>query len=259
GFLALHFGGPEIAWSEYSKTAKRYGLSPRVEYSTSGRGIRGLDDALRSFELHIDQVGALVFVADALATAFVVSHPDDYRRLHRSLIRDFFGELIWHYSLLDAQSHMEATIDASRVNSIGDLSRALGELRNQWASFHEHMAEGLLSRPVMSERVYRAGAFQLFRFCSELVPAEENHLGEMILRENGELEYLKTFRLSAAQVRRGFLLKRLAEHNWNLEATARAERQSKEDLILRLERAGFAYLIAEHVLDEARSKRRTRR
>ncbi len=259
GFLSLHFGGPEVAWSEYSKRALSKGLSPRVEYSVSGRSVSGLDDALRTFELHLNQVGSLVFVADALATAFVLSHPDDYRRLHRSLIRDFYGELIWHYSLLDAPSHLRAKIDDDGVRSLDDLERGLDALRAEWGAFHGWMADGLLGRAVSSERIYRAGPFQLLRFCTELVPSEENHLGEMILRESGELEYLKTYRLSAAQTRRAFLLKRLAEHNWNLDATARAESQSKEDFVLRMEKAGFGYLIAQHVLDEARAKRRKRK
>lgn len=259
GFLSLHFGGPEVAWSEYSKRAISRGLSPRIEYSVSGRWIQGLEDALRTFELHLDQVGSIVFVADALATAFVVSHPDDYRRLHRSLIRDFYGELIWHYSLLEAPSHVRARIDADDIRSLADLERALETLRREWSDFHAGMAEGLLRRGVTSQRIYRAGPFQLLRFCTELDPSTENHLGEMILRDSGELEYLKTYRLSAAQTRRAFLLKRLSEHNWNIDATARAESQSREDFLLRMEKAGFGYLIAQHVLDEARAKRRRRK
>ncbi len=37
-------------------------------------------------------------------------------------------------------------------------------------------------------------------------PNEECHIGERIVREDGTLEYLKTFRLSAAQVRRAYQL-----------------------------------------------------
>ena len=97
GFLALCFAGPEIAWPEYSRRALRSGLSPRVEHSVSGAGLPGLADALRVFEIHERQAGVLVFVADALASAFVVPHPDDYRALHRSLLDDFYGEILLQY------------------------------------------------------------------------------------------------------------------------------------------------------------------
>ncbi|MEH2056818.1 MAG: hypothetical protein V7K97_11825 [Nostoc sp.] len=43
----------------------------------------------------------------------------------------------------------------------------------------------------------------LQRFITDLNPNEENHIGEAIIRENGELEYLKTYRLSGMQTRRG--------------------------------------------------------
>ncbi len=259
GFLSLHFGGPDVAWSEYSKQAISSGLSPRTEFSVGGRDIRGLQDALRTFELHMDQVGSIVFVADALATAFVVSHPDDYRRLHRSLIRDFYGELIWHHSLLEASSHVRAAIDEAGVRTLDDLARGLEALRNEWQDFHVYMAQGLVQRPVSTQRIHRAGPFQLLRFCTELDPSQENHIGEMILRDTGELEYLKTYRLSAGQTRRAFLLKRLSEHNWNVDATARAESQSREEFLRRLESAGFGYLIAKHVLEEARARRRKKK
>src|SRR5262249_2163865 len=97
GFLALHFGGAATAWPEHSRRAMRRGLSPRMERSMPGSAIAGLEDALRVFEIHEGQTGVLLFVADALASAFVVPHPDDYRALHRSLLEDFFGELLYHY------------------------------------------------------------------------------------------------------------------------------------------------------------------
>jgi hypothetical protein len=86
GFLALHFGGPDIAWAEYSRRAIRSGLSPRSEWAVPGAAIPGLGEALRVFEIHEAQVGVLVCIADALASAFVVPHPDDFRALFPSLL-----------------------------------------------------------------------------------------------------------------------------------------------------------------------------
>ncbi|HEY8377784.1 MAG TPA: hypothetical protein VIK91_14915, partial [Nannocystis sp.] len=83
GFLSLHFGGPDVAWSEYSREALTHGLSPRIERVVPGAAIPGLEDALRMFEIHDGQVGALLFVADALAAMVCFPHPDDYRALHR--------------------------------------------------------------------------------------------------------------------------------------------------------------------------------
>ncbi len=98
GFLSLHFGGPDIAWTEYSRQALRDGLLLRSESIKLGRDINRLDAALRTFEIHPGQCGVLICVADELASAFVVSHPDDYRLMHSSLIEDFYGDLIWQYS-----------------------------------------------------------------------------------------------------------------------------------------------------------------
>lgn len=254
GFLALHFGGPDVAWSEYSRRALATGLDPRAEGGVPGSWIPGLEDALRVFEIHERQVGVLLFVADALASAFVVSHPDDYGALHRTLLEDFYGSLMFQYGLYATMSRMDASIDEAQVSSLADLRRELAGMRAEWSAFQEDMAHGLLGKKLRSERVYRAGPFQLQRFATDLDRSEENHIGEAILRETGELEYLKTFRLSAAQTRRAFLLSQLASQNWNLDATAALLKQSKDELVRRLEKAGFGYLLKEHVLQAARRR-----
>jgi hypothetical protein len=151
---------------------------------------------------------------------------------------------------------MAAEIDETKVSSLDDLEKQVAELRQHWSDFHELMAEGVIARGINSERVYRAGTFQLLRFMTDLDPAQENHIGEAILRADGTVEYLKTYRLSAAQARRAFLLSQLASHNWNLDATAAKLRQTKADLMTRLEKAGFGYLLMEHVLAAARRRKR---
>jgi hypothetical protein len=254
GFLALHFGGPEIAWGEYSQHALSRGLDPRWEETIPGSWITGLEDALRVFEIHEQQVGVLLFVADALASVFVVSHPDDYRQLHHTLLADFYGELIYQYGLHATALAMECAIPDARVSTLADLRRELAVLRDEWGSFHAFMADGLLGKALRSERIYRAGPFQLQRFATDLELGSENHIGEAIVRDDGELEYMKTFRLSAAQTRRAYLLSQLAAQNWNLDATAASLKQSRADLVLRLEKAGFGYLLKEHVLQAARRR-----
>lgn len=256
GFLALHFGGPDVAWSEYSRQVLSRGLDPRWEASVSGHAIRGLEDALRVFEIHENQVGVLLFVADAFASAFIVSHPDDYRELHRSLLEDFYGELMYQYGLYGTSGHLEASLDTGGVRSLDDLERALDAMRAVWADFHEYMAAGIFDRALTSTRVYRCGPFQLQRFSTSFDPKGENHIGEAIVRADGTVEYLKTYRLSAAQTRRAVLLNKLAEHNWNLHATAAGLKQSREELVRKLEKERLGYLLKDHVLQEARRRRR---
>ncbi len=267
GFLALHFGGPDIAWEEYSRHAISWGLSPRAEMAVPGYAIRSLDDALRRFELHRGQVGALVFVADALASAFVTSHPDDYRALHASLIQDFYGELIWQYGCLydgvvavgDIGPDPDAAAVLAKVSGFDDLRDILAQMRADWADIQHVMADAVFARPVTAELCYELGPFTLQRFMTDLTPGNDNHIGECILRKDGTVEYLKTFRLSAAQSRRAFLLSQLAGHQWNVEAFAEAQNTTKDQIILRLANAGFAYLLRQDVLDWARSQARKRR
>ena len=100
--------------------------------------------------------------------------------------------------------------------------------------------------------MHRAGPFRLRRFIGELQPDRESHIGEAILRADGELEYLKTFRLSAAQIRRAYLLERLAAHEWHLGATAEALGDTYEGLLVRLRNAGFGHLLKPHILRDLR-------
>lgn len=260
GFLALHFRGPDIAWEEYSRKALRDGMSPRTETSVAGNRIVGLEDALRVFEIHSTQVGMALFVADALAAVFVVPHPDDYRALHETLLTDFYGELVYLYSLQATESaYLPPPMDLTKIHAIDDLRAELIRLRNDWTQLHELLLAKLLDRPLRSELVYELGPFHLQRFMTDLDPSTENHLGEAILRADGTLEYLKTYRLSGAQCRRAFLLSQLSDCQWSLDDCAARQNCSKEELILRLDNAGFGYLLKPHILEAARKRRNAKR
>ena len=165
GFLAMYFKGSAIAWKDYSKQAQSQGLSPRVEWSISGRSIAYLEDALRIFEIHEHQVGVLLFVSETLASAFVVPTPEDYRALHNSLLEDFFGETLYYQGLYGTASDLETTIDEDKIHNFADLTKALAKMRQDWSSFQGFMAEDILNRQLQSQRIYTAGAFSLQRFC----------------------------------------------------------------------------------------------
>ncbi|WP_433324268.1 ARPP-2 domain-containing protein [Spirillospora sp. CA-294931] len=258
GYLALHFGGPEIAWEEWSRRAVANGLSPRCEEAYTGDRVRGLEDALRIFEIHPGQCGVLVYVAEALASAFVVPHPDDYRSLHPTLVEDLFGELVYQYGLLGAPTaDLDGTIDATRVRSLADLRAEARRRSRDWAGFHDEVMAGLLfDEDGSRQTVQYLKGFELSRFLPAFTPGRENHIGETITGDDGRVAYLKTYRLSEGQIRRGHLLTRLAAHDWRLDDTAAALGVDLPALALRLERAGFAYLLRQDVLDRYRAARR---
>jgi DNA-binding NtrC family response regulator len=197
-----------------------------------------------------------VLVAGALAAAFVVSHPDDYRRLHRSLLEDFYGELVYRYALAHPEpARAEAEpFDGARVESSDDLRAELARARRQWADFAAAAVAGLAGRPARAERVREAGPFRLERFSTPLRPDEECHVGERIVRADGTLEYLKSYRLSAAQVRRGFLLEALAASGWRFDEAAERLGSTRIELARRLQNAGLGYVLAPGLLERARRK-----
>lgn len=254
GFLSLHFGGPSIAWTEYSHEALSQGLGSRGEWSIPGGASAALEEALRIFEVHEQQVGVLIFQADQLLSASIVSHPEDYRALHPALLEDFYGELLLQYGFLGDVPPLGLTLDERHVSSLNDLRAAVTRMRTHWAGFMGNMAGGVLGTEVNAVTLYEAGPFRIQRFISALNPSEENHLGEAILREDGTLEYLKTYRLSAAQTRRAYLLQQLAHCQWDLDRTATHLKTTRADLVMRLSNAGFGYLLKEHVLREARRR-----
>ncbi|MFF7197244.1 hypothetical protein ACFZAM_26495 [Streptomyces sp. NPDC008079] len=247
GYLALHFGGPTIAWEEWSQRALRQGLSPRVEEAYIGVTVRGLGDALKVFEIHPGQCGVLLYTADALAAAFVVPHPEDYRALHATLVQDLYGELIYQYALLSAAvPDFVPRIDETRVRTTADLRAAVAAEQRAWAEFHDGtMAAGLLNTEYATRKVYRAGGFTLSRFIPAFRPREENHIGEVITAADGRLAYLKTFRLSETQIRRGHLLERLAAHDWHLGRTAEEFGLDEREFASRLRAAGFGSLLRQ--------------
>jgi hypothetical protein len=247
-YMALHFAGPNVLRREYSDAVLSHGLSPRIESVTPGEWLPGLEEALRVFEIHPGQVGTLIFVADTLAAAFVVPRPDDYRRLHRTLLSDFYGELIYHYACMySGVGPLASSIRAERVDSLHDLAGELARVRADWSVFLHSMACGLFEQPVTLEHVYKLGRHHLFRFLPAFRLGQENHIGELIRAPDGALAYLKTFRLSDAQVRRGHLLSTLAQHDWDLDTSAAALNGSKDELCHRLERAGFGQMLRAHL------------
>ncbi|MGA6172353.1 ARPP-2 domain-containing protein [Streptomyces sp. NPDC012600] len=251
GYLALHFGGPSTAWEEWSRRALQAGLSPRAEDTYLGWSVRGLGDALRVFEIHPDQCGVMVYVSDALAAAFVVPHPEDYRLLHASLVEDLYGELVHQYGLYGAAvPEFGARIGGEEhIRTLAGLrAAALGQER-AWAEAHDGLfARELLDSSYGFERVYRMGSFTLWRFLPPFVrDGSGQHIGETVTDHKGRVAYLKTFRLSDPQIRRGHLLHTLAGADWELSRAAEALGATREELVRRIRAAGFSVLLKGNV------------
>ena len=58
---------------------------------------------------------------------------------------------------------------------------------------------------------------------------------------------MQTFRLSENQIRKGHLLRRLADADWHLERTAEALGTSYAEIVRRIGAAGFGGLLDAHV------------
>ncbi|MEU8783287.1 hypothetical protein [Streptomyces sp. NPDC048637] len=245
GYLALHFGGPPIVWEEWTRRAVYQGLTPRAERAYRGEAVPGLDDALRVFEIHPGQCGVLLYVADALAAAFVVPHPDDYRALHASLLQDLYGELMYQYALYGGPvPEFTTRIAAEYVTSLAQLRSAAERRQQEWAAQHAGLMAGeLLDETYDVREVYRMGRFRLSRFLPPFALHRTQHIGEMITDGKGRVAYLKTFRLSDKQVRRGHVLHRLAAHEWHLGRTAEAMGITGGELARRITHLGFEGLL----------------
>lgn len=88
------------------------------------------------------------------------------------------------------------------------------------------------------------GSFTLWRFLPPFLRnGEGRHIGETITDHKGQVAYLKTFRLSEAQIRRGHLLHRLSDADWRLAQAAVALGTTEEELVRRIRAAGFESLL----------------
>ena len=258
GLLAMHFNPPAIAWPELSETFVREGLGVRGELFHDGHDIPGFDTALRTFEVHDRQVGMLVFVSDALAAAFVVPSPRDYRALHHTLLSSLYGDLVVAYAcnqptrwIIDPEPHFRGAA------TVAELRQGLAALRQDWADATTQVLLGdWKNRQLRTETVYALPGMKLERFVTSLELGQANHIGERIIRDDDEVLHLNTLRLSAPQTRRAHLLSVLGENGWHLESAATALGIDVPSLVARMEAQGFGYLINHNFREQAAKARR---
>jgi hypothetical protein len=109
----------------------------------------------------------------------------------------------------------------------------------------------LLDRPIFKQTIYRPAQLQLERFMTELNLQGTNTLGERLIRQDGEVLYLKTFQLGADQTKRAYWLQQLSGNHWHIENTARSLNLTEEEVVRSLHRVGFGHLLNPEVLKKA--------
>ncbi|WP_240925134.1 hypothetical protein [Streptomyces sp. 196(2019)] len=212
--------------------------------------------------IHPGQCGVMVYVSDALAAAFVVPHPEDYRLPHASLVEDLFEELVHQYGLLRGPGGGVRGADPGRGahpyarRSPGGGARAGtgvggGARQAVRAEAAEHLVrvragvpDGVV-HPVALPPPVRPGR-----------DGSGQHIGETVTGHKGQVACLKTFRLSDAQVRRGHLLHTLAGAEWKLPRAAGVLGTSREELVRRVRTAGFSRLLKGNAQTGAQSGER---
>lgn len=107
------------------------------------------------------------------------------------------------------------------------------------------MSNHLIERKLHKEKVYHLKGFMMERFMTDVEDHAQmvNYIGERIVSKEGELCYLKVFRLSRQQVEKARLLKLLAEHQWNLYDAAHASRMNVWQLKHKIVQTGFGYIL----------------
>lgn len=221
-YLELFHKRPMVSSRVFSQEVLRHGLREQSVHGVRGERVRFLSEALRVFEIHDNQCGMVLMLNGRLASVFVVPHPEDYRQLHDSVLLDIYGEVFRNLYGQPYEDQSTMKIAEQGIKSLEDLSRAYELARHQWASQQIDWSSELLGQPVHSQPVYQAGPFSVQRFISPLVAGDDGHVGEAIVRADGRMEYLKTFRLNRRQVRRARMVKALADHDWSLHGAAKA-------------------------------------
>ena len=250
GFLSIAFSPPKTAHAELSDFARKHGLGFRCEWSCDSSQIPGLHRAMQIFEIHEKQVGMLLFVNNSLSSSFIVSHPDDYRKLHFTLLQDSYSELIAHYSELPA-AELDYSISISdhsaavkKITSIDALERSYREacrLRDQYV---RDLTKSLFNKPIRQKPLFKLSGASLFSFHNDLkncLGSDEAHIGEALI-EKGKIQYLKSYRLSSKQLEKGAFLQILEESNWSPQAVRWKLNLDKNAWQRKIQKLGLSYL-----------------
>ena len=179
-----------------------------------------------------------MYLDGELVNCFLTPHPEDYALLHEY----HYAEYLVHYGYL-RYARPALALDGARVTDLESLGREFARAREACAAEEQARLEVLEGRDLDAKTLYRTEMFHLQRFVTRSREGE-NFAGEVIVRNDGDVEYLKLYRPSRAENRRLHLLDTLAAHQWDLERAAHALGQSgKEQMARSLEEADLGYLL----------------
>jgi hypothetical protein len=153
--------------------------------------------------------------------------------------------------LIHLTTAVKCTIADQNIQDLADLRSALSNMRQEWSEFQSMMSADLLERSIQSQQIYQAGAFSLQRFITDLDRTKANYIGELIVDNQGDLQYLKIYGLSAAQTRRTYLLQEIDRHQWQLDKAAAALGETLFSLVKRLEKVNLGYMINNQIREQA--------
>jgi hypothetical protein len=249
GLLYACLGLPPETWSRYAE-------SSRARAERNPRAPRGaaLDAALRTFEPHPGQCGLLLYAADTLVFALVAPCPDDYDRMHRSVVADLLAGTFEFYARQHPASvngpWFRAEIPGAAVRTLDDLRKAIRLSRRGSFAAEQALSDGLVNAEPVVRSSETAGDWAVRRFTSALVPKAQNFVGEAIVGPRGATAWLTLHRLSDGYTRRAWALASLASANWNLTRLAAEWRGTPAEAETQLREAGF-----RHVLEVMRVER----
>lgn len=250
GALLSTFDASPETWARRSKV-RVYDGSVRSERSAASV----VESALRTFELHPAQCGALVYAADTLLAAFVAPSPEVYAELHRAIVGDLLGGTMQLYlSRHDAAERpFKLELGGAAIRTLDDLRLALARTRAPWPTAVSALREGLSKTPLVTRGSTRAQPYTVRRFSTGLTLDGGNALGEVVTRDDGAIAWLSFLRLSDAQTRRAYLLAELAAAGWSPETlAARRKGGAVDDTEKQLLNAGFEHVLA--VMSPGRAK-----
>lgn len=256
GLLLSAFEVRPEAWARRA-SVREYNGSVRAERSAASV----VESALRTFELHAGQCGALLYAADTLLAAFVTPAADAYAELHRALVGDLLGGTMQlHLTRLDAAERpFKLELPGAAIRTLADLRLALARSREPWPTAVTALREGLAPSPLIVRASTRAMGFTTRRFTTGLVLGHGNAIGEVVHRDDGAVAWLSYVRLSEAQTRRAFLLSQFAAMGWSPQAlAARDGRGNPDDGGGRLRDAGFEHVLAVMSPERAKATTKTR-
>ena len=252
GFTEYHFGAPPVAWEDYASLVGAKKLLPIQEWAQVRDSTPDIDECLRSFELHQEQSGLLIFIQSELALAMVLPNHQDYRALHPSILEDLCRGMFGFYGRFPSKLVAPTLPDEKSITSLEGLRASVKRLKAQWATSHSTFHGGVLELPLTFSAPRATGPFRYKRFSSQLLQTRENILGEAIHRDSGRLEFLMTYKLTRAETRRTYVIECFSKANWEPRAAAASMGISLEEFYDRMRHTGLNYLLEPKVINEMR-------